>query len=99
MFSLGPIVFICFFRQRAAVVFHSLKAREFLCGDDGGGIEAFVVNNVEIITFRLFSVCSSFSLPFHLLFRCVWKTIDMFLVEFLCSHALILQINTYSRIQ
>ena len=32
--------FICFFRQKAAIVFHSLKARVFLCGDEGEGTEA-----------------------------------------------------------
>ena len=51
--SLGSSFFICFFRQKA-VVFHSLKAREFLCGDEGDGTEAFLVNNVKIITYRLF---------------------------------------------
>ena len=51
--SLGSSFFICFFRQEAAV-FHSLKARECLCGDEWEGTEAFLVNNVKIITYRLF---------------------------------------------
>ena len=83
MFSLGSRFFICFFRQKAAIVFYSPKARAFLYGDEGEGTEAFLVNNVEIITYRLFNVCSSFHLPFHLLFRCVLKKIDPFLVDFL----------------
>ena len=45
MFSLGSSFSICFFRQKATVVFHSLKDRVFLCGDEGEGTEAFLVNN------------------------------------------------------
>ena len=33
--------------QKVAGVFHSLKIRVFLCGDEGEGTEAFLVNNVE----------------------------------------------------
>ena len=32
VFSLGSSFFFYFFRQKAAIVFHSLKARVFLCG-------------------------------------------------------------------
>ena len=39
VFSLGLSCFICFFRQKGAIDFHSLKARVFLCGDDGEGTE------------------------------------------------------------
>ena len=41
VFSLGSSFFICFFRQKAAIVFHGMKARVFLCVDEGGGTEAF----------------------------------------------------------
>ena len=77
---LGSSFFICFFRLKAAIIFHSLKARVFLCGDEGEGTEAFLVNNVEkSLLIVCFNVCSSFHLPFHLLFRCVWKNLTCFL--------------------
>ena len=41
VFSLGSSVFICFFRQKAAIVFHGMKVRLFLFVDEGGGTEAF----------------------------------------------------------
>ena len=47
VFHLGSSFFICFFRQVAAIVFYSLKASVFLCGDEGEGTEAFLVKNVE----------------------------------------------------
>ena len=96
VFSLGSSIFICFFRQKATIVFHSLKARVhvFLFGDDGEGTETFLVNNVErSLLIGCFNVCFSFHLPFHQLFRCV-----LFLVNFLCSQALFWQMYTYSRI-
>ena len=36
LFSPGSSFFVCFFRQKATIVFHSLKASVFfLCGDEG----------------------------------------------------------------
>ena len=43
--------FICLFRQKAAIGFHSLKAMVFLCGDEGEG--------------RLCRVVALKSLPVH----------------------------------
>ena len=81
VFFLGSSFFICFFRQKAAIVFHSLKAKVFLCGNEGEGTESFLVNNVErSLHFGFyFNVFSSFHLLFHLLFRCVWKNLICFL--------------------
>ena len=59
--------------RRLQIVFHSLKARVFLCGDEGEGTEAFLVNIVERSLLIGFNVCSSFRQPFHLLFSCVWN--------------------------
>ena len=81
MFSLGSSFFICF-KFKAAIVFHSLKTRVFLCGDDREGTEAFLVNTCNVersLLIDCFNVCYSFHLPFHLLFRCVWKTVTCFL--------------------
>ena len=78
-FPSGQAFFICFFRQKATIVFHSLKARVFLCGDEGEGTEAFLVNNVErSLLISCFNVCSSFQLPFHLLFRYVSEKMTFF---------------------
>ena len=35
VFSLVSSFFICFFRQKAAIGFHSLKAMVFVCVDEG----------------------------------------------------------------
>ena len=73
-FSLGLSFFIYFFRQKAAIVFHSLKARIILWRVRGN--EQNPVNNVErSLLIGCFNVCYSFHLPFHLLFRCVWKNL------------------------
>ena len=64
VFSLGSSFSICFFRQKYAIFFHSLKAREFFCRDEGEGTEAILVNKVEIIPYRLFDVCSSLFIYF-----------------------------------
>ena len=37
VFSLGSSVFNFFFRQKTAIAFHSLKAKVFLCGNEGEG--------------------------------------------------------------
>ena len=73
--------FVASDRKKAAIVFHSLKASVFyLCGDEGEGTQAFLVNNVEgSLLISCFNVFSSFHLPFHLFFRCVWKTLTCFL--------------------
>ena len=80
VFSLGSsfFSFVSSDRKLAAIVFHSLKAREFLRGVEGEGTEAFLLNNAQIITHRLFNVCSSFHLTFHLLFRCIRKPVDFY---------------------
>ena len=63
VFSLGSSFFICFFRQKATIVFHSLKAKVFLCVVmRGKGQKHLLVNNVgRSFLISCFNVRSSFS--------------------------------------
>ena len=55
----------------------------FLCGDEGERAEPILVNNVgRLLLIGCFNVCSSFHLPFRLHFRCVWKKLTCFLLNF-----------------
>ena len=80
VFSLRSSFFICFFRQKAAIVFHSLKARKVLNGDEGEGTEAFLVNNAERSLLIGCLMCAPAFICLFVYFSDVfWKNLTRFL--------------------